>query len=103
MDFIAYAIAVEEISRVDASTSIGMSVHTSLCSWPIYKYGTEEQKQKYLVPQAKGEKLACFGLTEPGGGFGQCAVGVARSSSKYRVPATGLCRYRSISRKPSAR
>lgn len=68
MDFIAYAIAVEEISRVDASTSIGMSVHTSLCSWPIYKYGTEEQKQKYLVPLAQGIKVGAFGLTEPNAG-----------------------------------
>lgn len=68
MDFIAYAIAVEEISRVDASTSIGMSVHTSLCSWPIYKYGTEEQKQKYLVPLAQGVKVGAFGLTEPNAG-----------------------------------
>jgi butyryl-CoA dehydrogenase len=68
MDFVAYAIAVEEISRVDASTSIGMSVHTSLCSWPIYKYGTEEQKQKYLVPLAQGIKVGAFGLTEPNAG-----------------------------------
>jgi alkylation response protein AidB-like acyl-CoA dehydrogenase len=68
MDFIAYAIAVEEISRVDASTSIGMSVHTSLCSWPIFKYGTEEQKQKYLVPLAQGVKVGAFGLTEPNAG-----------------------------------
>ncbi len=67
-DFVSYAIACEEISRVDASTGIGMSVHTSLCSWPIFKYGTEEQKQKYLKPLAEGTKLGAFGLTEPNAG-----------------------------------
>lgn len=68
MDFISYAIAVEEISRVCGSTGIGLSVHTSLCSWPIFKYGTEEQKQKYLKPLAEGTKLGAFGLTEPNAG-----------------------------------
>lgn len=68
MDFVAYAIAVEEISRACASTGIGVSVHTSLCSWPIYKYGTEEQKNKYLKPLAEGTKLGAFGLTEPNAG-----------------------------------
>lgn len=68
MDFVAYAIAVEEISRACASTGIGVSVHTSLCSWPIYKYGTEEQKMKYLKPLAEGTKLGAFGLTEPNAG-----------------------------------
>lgn len=67
-DFVAYAIAVEEISRVCASTGIGLSVHVSLCSWPIYKYGTEEQKQKFLRPLAEGVKLGAFGLTEPNAG-----------------------------------
>lgn len=67
-DFVSYAIAVEEISRVCASTGIGLSVHTSLCSWPIFKYGNEEQKQKYLRPLAEGTKLGGFGLTEPNAG-----------------------------------
>ena len=67
-DEIAYAIAVEEISRVCATTGVILSAHTSLGCWPIYKYGTEEQKQKYLVPLVKGEKLGAFGLTEPGAG-----------------------------------
>jgi len=67
-DFVAYAIAVEEISRVCASTGIGLSVHVSLCAWPIYKYGTEEQKQKFLRPLAEGTKLGAFGLTEPNAG-----------------------------------
>lgn len=67
-DYLSYIIAVEEISKVDASSGITLSTHTSLCSWPIYEYGTEEQKQKYLVPLAKGEKLGAFGLTEPSAG-----------------------------------
>jgi len=67
-DFVSYAIAVEEISRVCASTGIGLSVHVSLCSWPIFKYGTEEQKQKFLRPLADGTKLGAFGLTEPNAG-----------------------------------
>lgn len=68
VDFVAYALAVEEISKVDAGIGIGLSVHTSLCSWPIFKYGTEEQKQKYLKPLASGEKMGAFGLTEPNAG-----------------------------------
>lgn len=67
-DYVDYIIAVEEISRVDASAGITLSTHTSLCSWPIYQFGTEEQKQKYLIPLAKGEKLGAFGLTEASAG-----------------------------------
>lgn len=67
-DFLSYAIAVEEISKVCASTGIGLSVHVSLCSWQIFKYGTEEQKQKYLRPLAEGKKLGAFSLTEPNAG-----------------------------------
>lgn len=67
-DYVSYAIAVEELSRVCGSTGIGVSVHTSLCSWPIYYYGTEEQKQKYLRPLAEGTTLGAFGLTEPNAG-----------------------------------
>ncbi len=67
-DFVSYAIAVEEISKFCGSTGIGLSVHTSLCSWPIFKYGTEEQKQKFLRPLAEGTKLGAFGLTEPNAG-----------------------------------
>lgn len=62
---VSYAIAVEELSRVCASTGVTLSAHVSLASWPIFYYGTEEQKQKYLVPLAEGKKLGAFGLTEP--------------------------------------
>ena len=64
-DYISYAITVEELSRVDASVGVTISAHSSLCTNPIYKFGTEAQKQKYLVPLAKGEHLGAFGLTEP--------------------------------------
>ncbi|MDE3840349.1 acyl-CoA dehydrogenase [Bacillus methanolicus] len=67
-DYLAYCIAVEELSRVCASTGVTLSAHTSLACWPIYKFGTEEQKQKYLRPMAQGEKIGAYGLTEPGSG-----------------------------------
>ena len=67
-DVLSYAIAVEELSRVDGGTGVILSAHVSLGSWPIFAFGTEEQKQKYLVPLAKGEKIAAFGLTEPNAG-----------------------------------
>jgi butyryl-CoA dehydrogenase len=67
-DYLSYVITVEEISRSCASTGAILSAHTSLACGPIYHYGTEEQKQKYLVPLCKGEKLGAFCLTEPGAG-----------------------------------
>ena len=68
LDFINFAIACEEISRVDPSTGIGFEVHTSLCCWPINQFGTEEQKKKYLSKLTTGEWLGAFGLTEPNAG-----------------------------------
>ncbi len=67
-DYLAYCIAIEELSRVCASTGVTLSAHTSLAGWPVYKFGTEEQKQKYLRPMALGEKIGAYGLTEPGSG-----------------------------------
>jgi len=67
-DFLAYAIAVEELSRVDASVGVTLSAHTSLAGWPVYKFGTEEQKQKYLRPMAEGKSIGAYCLTEPGSG-----------------------------------
>ncbi|MBP2242527.1 alkylation response protein AidB-like acyl-CoA dehydrogenase [Cytobacillus eiseniae] len=67
-DYLAYCIAVEELSRVCASTGVTLSAHTSLAGWPIFKFGSEEQKQKYLKPMALGEKIGGYGLTEPGSG-----------------------------------
>lgn len=67
-DNLCYAICVEELSRVCATTSVIISAHSSLGCEPINKYGTPEQKQKYLIPMAKGEKLGAFALTEAGAG-----------------------------------
>jgi alkylation response protein AidB-like acyl-CoA dehydrogenase len=67
-DFLAYCITVEELARVCASTAVTLSAHTSLAGWPVYKFGTEEQKQQYLKPMALGEKIGAYGLTEPGSG-----------------------------------
>ncbi|WP_027209338.1 acyl-CoA dehydrogenase [Butyrivibrio hungatei] len=64
-DPLTYAMCVEELAKVCGTTAVIVSAHTSLCCDPIMTYGTEEQKQKYLVPLAKGEKLGAFGLTEP--------------------------------------
>ncbi len=67
-DPLTYVMCVEELSKVCGTTGVIVSAHTSLCADPIQTYGTEEQKQKYLVPLANGEKLGAFGLTEPGAG-----------------------------------
>ena len=67
-DTLCYAMCVEELSKVCATTGVIVSAHTSLCAEPIRKWGTEEQKQKYLVPLCNGSKLGAFGLTEPGAG-----------------------------------
>lgn len=68
MDTISYALAMEEISKVDASVSVCMSVNNSLVCWGLETFGTEEQKQKYLVPLATGEKIGAFCLSEPEAG-----------------------------------
>lgn len=67
-DHISYAITVEELSKKCASTGVICSAHTSLCCWPIFNWGTEEQRQKYLPDLLSGKKLGAFGLTEPGAG-----------------------------------
>ncbi len=68
MDAISYVLAMEEISKIDASVSVVMSVNNSLVCWGLEHFGTEEQKQKYLVPIAKGEKIGAFCLSEPEAG-----------------------------------
>src|SRR5260221_6002715 len=68
LDFVAEALACEEIERGEAAFRTLISVHVGLNSLALLRYGSEEQKQRWLVPQARGEKLACFGLTEPGAG-----------------------------------
>ena len=73
-DAISYAIAVEEIARASGSVAITYSAHISLACTPIYLFGTEEQKRKYLIPMARGEKIGPFGLTEPGAGSDAAAI-----------------------------
>src|SRR5215218_9857232 len=68
MDTISYVLAMEEISKVDATASVVMSVNNSLVCWGLETFGTEEQKQKYLVPLAKGEVIGAFCLSEPEAG-----------------------------------
>lgn len=67
-DFLSLAIACEEIAKVDPSIALSFEVHTMLCSWPIWKFGTTEQKEKFLKPLAEGTALGAFGLTEPNAG-----------------------------------
>ena len=67
-DNLAYAIAIEELSKACATTSVIVAAHTSLCSYPIFAYGNEEQKRKYMPKLTSGEWLGAFGLTEPGAG-----------------------------------
>src|SRR6202795_5178817 len=74
LDFISEALACEEIERGEAAFRTLISVHVGLNSMSLLKFGNEEQKQRYLVPQAKGEKLGCFGLTEPGAGSDVAAM-----------------------------
>ncbi len=73
-DYLSYAIVVEELSRACATTGFTVEVHTSLACFPLFKFGTEEQKKKYLVPLCKGETLGAFALTEPGAGTDAAAA-----------------------------
>lgn len=68
MDYISLGLVCEELEAVDSSLRVIMSVHMGLNSMALLQWGTEEQKQRFLIPQAKGDKIACFGLTEPGAG-----------------------------------
>ncbi len=74
MDHTCYAITIEELARVCASTSVVLSVQNSLYCDPIHRFGTEEQKKKFLVPYARGEKIGCYGLTEPQAGSNAAAL-----------------------------
>jgi glutaryl-CoA dehydrogenase (non-decarboxylating) len=84
LDFVAEALACEEIERGEAAFRTLISVHVGLNSLSLLRYGNEEQKQRYLAPQARGEKLACFGLTEPGAGSDVAAM---RSTARRQSDA----------------
>jgi short/branched chain acyl-CoA dehydrogenase len=80
-DTLAYAIAVEELARIDSSVAITVAAHTSLGTMPIYLFGSEEQKERWLPPLARGERLAAFGLTEPDAGSD---AGATRTTADLR-------------------
>jgi alkylation response protein AidB-like acyl-CoA dehydrogenase len=79
MDYLAWGLACEELEAMDTSLRVVMSVHTGLCAMTLFQWGTEEQKQKFLVPLAKGEKIGCGAFTEPGMGSDVAAM---RTSAK---------------------
>src|SRR6188474_588676 len=87
MDYISFAILCEELERADTAFRVVQSVHVGLNSLALLQWGTEEQRQRWLVPQAKGEKLATFGLTEPGVGTdaANLASTARRDGSAYRL------------------
>jgi alkylation response protein AidB-like acyl-CoA dehydrogenase len=80
LDYLSYAIAVEEVSRVCASTGLTLAAHTSLGTYPIYKFGTPEQRRRYIPALARGEYLGAFGLTEPNAGSD--AAGIETTARK---------------------
>jgi butyryl-CoA dehydrogenase len=87
MDHISYAIVVEEISRACASTGVILSVQNSLYCDPIHRFGTDEQKKKFLLPFARGEKIGCYALTEPQAGSNAAALATkaVRKGDKYVI------------------
>ncbi|KAF0696389.1 Aste57867_12855 [Aphanomyces stellatus] len=85
LDYLAYSMALEEISRGCAGTGLIMSIHNSLYCAPVEAYGTDEQKIRFLAPFASGEKLGCFGLTEPGNGSdaGAASTTARKTNTSY--------------------
>jgi butyryl-CoA dehydrogenase len=90
MDHISYSIVIEEISRACASTGVILSVQNSLYCDPIHRFGTDEQKKKFLVPFARGEKIGCYALTEPQAGSNAAALATkaVRKGDKYVINGT---------------
>lgn len=86
-DYVSYCIAVEELSRVCASTGVTLSAHLSLASWPIFKYGNEQQKKTFLTRLATGEALGAYALSEPGAGSDVAAMKMiaAEDGDHYRL------------------
>jgi glutaryl-CoA dehydrogenase (non-decarboxylating) len=85
MDYIAWGLACEELEAMDTSLRVAMSVHTGLCSMTLFQWGTEDQKKKFLVPLAKGEKIGCGAFTEPGMGsdVGAMITSAKRNGNHY--------------------
>ena len=91
-DTVSYALAVEEIGRVDASLGLGFAAHVSLGCSPLYLYGSDAQRERFLIPAATGQYLAAFGLTEPGAGSdaGGTATRVEETPDGYRITGTKI-------------
>src|SRR5215468_3130828 len=89
-DHISYTIVIEEISRCCASTGVILSVQNSLYCDPIHRFGTDEQKKKFLLPFARGEKIGCYALTEPSAGSNAAALQTkaVKNSDKYVINGT---------------
>lgn len=86
MDYISWGLACEELEAVDTSLRVVMSVHTGLCGMTVFQWGTEEQKQKFLVPLAKGEKIGCGAFTESGMGSDVAAMSTtAKRNGDYYI------------------
>ena len=87
MDTVSYAVAIEEISRACANLGVILSVNNSLVCDPIDRFGNEDQKKRFLTPLAKGEKLGCFGLTEPNAGSDAAnqQTRAVREGDHYRI------------------
>jgi alkylation response protein AidB-like acyl-CoA dehydrogenase len=88
-DTLAYAIAVEELARIDSSVAITLAAHTSLGTMPIYLFGSDEQKERWIPPLARGERLAAFGLTEPEAGSDAGATRTTATPSDDRWLVNG--------------
>ncbi|MCL6438901.1 MAG: acyl-CoA dehydrogenase family protein [Rubrobacteraceae bacterium] len=86
-DFLSYVLAIEQLSRADAGVGVTLAVHTSAGTLPILQYGTEEQKRRWVPPLARGERIGCFALTEPGAGSDAAAIEAKaeRVDGGYRI------------------
>ena len=85
MDYIALGLVCEELERVDTSLRVVMSVHVGLNSMGLLQWATEDQKQRFLIPQARGERMATYGLTEPGAGSDAVAI---TATARGLIPCT---------------
>jgi alkylation response protein AidB-like acyl-CoA dehydrogenase len=86
-DFVSYILVLEELSRADAGVGVTVAVHTSACTLPILQFGTDEQRERFVPPLARGERIGCFALTEPGAGSdaGALATRAERDNGGWRI------------------
>ena len=85
LGYIEYAVAIEELARVDGSIGLSVAAHNSLCSNHIFKFGTEDQKKRYLTPLAQGKKIGAWSLTEPEAGSDVAAMACAKTAASRGV------------------